>query len=59
MMGMQAGIEVLYVGDHIYGDVLRSKKVRFVVNLYVLSYRLGCALAVRCCMAETTSMVTF
>jgi hypothetical protein len=27
MMGVKAGTEVLYVGDHIYGDILRSKKV--------------------------------
>ncbi|RMZ54397.1 hypothetical protein APUTEX25_001973 [Auxenochlorella protothecoides] len=26
MLGVAAGSEVLYVGDHIYGDVLRSKK---------------------------------
>eukprot|EP00775_Hariotina_reticulata_P000930 gene930-1256_t len=26
MMGVKAGTEVLYVGDHIYGDILRSKK---------------------------------
>lgn len=26
MLGVKAGAEVLYVGDHIYGDVLRSKK---------------------------------
>lgn len=28
MMGVRSGTEVLYVGDHIYGDILRSKKVR-------------------------------
>lgn len=27
MMGVRSGTEVLYVGDHIYGDILRSKKV--------------------------------
>jgi hypothetical protein len=27
MMGVRSGSEVLYVGDHIYGDILRSKKV--------------------------------
>lgn len=26
MLGVQTGSEVLYVGDHIYGDILRSKK---------------------------------
>eukprot|EP00889_Picochlorum_renovo_P006673 jgi/Picre1/33703/NNA_001182.t1 len=26
MLGVRPGGEVLYVGDHIYGDVLRSKK---------------------------------
>jgi hypothetical protein len=26
MLGVAAGTEVLYVGDHIYGDILRSKK---------------------------------
>lgn len=26
MLGVKAGAELLYVGDHIYGDVLRSKK---------------------------------
>jgi hypothetical protein len=26
-MGVRSGTEVLYVGDHIYGDILRSKKV--------------------------------
>lgn len=26
MLGVSAGSQVLYVGDHIYGDVLRSKK---------------------------------
>jgi HAD superfamily 5'-nucleotidase-like hydrolase len=26
MLGVGAGTEVLYVGDHIYGDILRSKK---------------------------------
>ena len=26
MLGVTAGAEVLYVGDHIYGDVLRSKR---------------------------------
>lgn len=26
MIGIQAGAQVLYVGDHIYGDILRSKK---------------------------------
>lgn len=26
MLGVQSGSEVLYVGDHIYGDILRSKK---------------------------------
>ncbi|WIA37291.1 hypothetical protein OEZ86_014231 [Tetradesmus obliquus] len=26
MLGVRAGSEVLYVGDHIYGDILRSKK---------------------------------
>lgn len=26
MLGVKAGAEVLYVGDHIYGDVLRSKR---------------------------------
>jgi hypothetical protein len=31
MLGVRAGSEVLYVGDHIYGDILRSKKVRKVV----------------------------
>jgi hypothetical protein len=30
MLGVRAGSEVLYVGDHIYGDILRSKKVRQV-----------------------------
>jgi hypothetical protein len=29
MLGVRAGSEVLYVGDHIYGDILRSKKVRW------------------------------
>jgi hypothetical protein len=28
MLGVSSGTEVLYVGDHIYGDILRSKKVR-------------------------------
>lgn len=26
MIGVQAGAQILYVGDHIYGDILRSKK---------------------------------
>ncbi|WIA17049.1 hypothetical protein OEZ85_013956 [Tetradesmus obliquus] len=26
MLGVRAGSELLYVGDHIYGDILRSKK---------------------------------
>jgi HAD superfamily 5'-nucleotidase-like hydrolase len=26
LLGIQSGSEVLYVGDHIYGDILRSKK---------------------------------
>ena len=26
MLGVQSGTEVLYVGDHIYGDILKSKK---------------------------------
>jgi HAD superfamily 5'-nucleotidase-like hydrolase len=26
MLGISAGPEILYVGDHIYGDILRSKK---------------------------------
>jgi len=26
LLGVQSGAEVLYVGDHIYGDILRSKK---------------------------------
>lgn len=26
MLDIRSGSEVLYVGDHIYGDVLRSKK---------------------------------
>ncbi|GMH44237.1 hypothetical protein BSKO_12171 [Bryopsis sp. KO-2023] len=26
MLGVRSGTEVLYVGDHIYGDILRSKK---------------------------------
>lgn len=38
MMGVKAGTEVLYVGDHIYGDILRSKKVS--------CYLLLCPLAV-------------
>ena len=27
MLGIRSGTQVLYVGDHIYGDILRSKKV--------------------------------
>lgn len=27
MLGVKSGTEVMYVGDHIYGDILRSKKV--------------------------------
>lgn len=27
MLGVKSGTQVLYVGDHIYGDILRSKKV--------------------------------
>jgi hypothetical protein len=30
MVGVCAGSEVQYLGDHIYGDILRSKKVRYV-----------------------------
>lgn len=30
MLGIRSGTQVLYVGDHIYGDILRSKKVRDV-----------------------------
>jgi len=26
MLGVESGTEVLYVGDHIYGDILKSKK---------------------------------
>ena len=26
MIGITSGSQVLYVGDHIYGDILRSKK---------------------------------
>lgn len=26
VLGVKSGMEVLYVGDHIYGDILRSKK---------------------------------
>ena len=26
MLGVSSGAQVLYVGDHIYGDILRSKK---------------------------------
>lgn len=26
MLGIKSGTEVLYVGDHIYGDILKSKK---------------------------------
>lgn len=26
MLGITSGTDILYIGDHIYGDILRSKK---------------------------------
>jgi hypothetical protein len=31
-------LQVLYVGDHIYGDILRSKKVLGIICCYFTSF---------------------
>lgn len=38
MLGVRSGTEVLYVGDHIYGDILRSKKVPHTLQISTAAF---------------------
>lgn len=44
MLGVSSGSQVLYVGDHIYSDLLRSRKVR--LHALVMVQRSACVHAV-------------
>lgn len=46
MLGVRSGTEVLYVGDHIYGDILRSKKVRRDANGPPCAVKAWCMLCI-------------
>ena len=55
MLGVWAGAEVLYVGDHIYGDVVRSKKDlgwRTMLVIPELESELDCLAAHRADLVE-------
>jgi hypothetical protein len=58
MLGVSSGAQVLYVGDHIYGDILRSKKTlgwRTMLVVPELAHEMECLEVA----AETDTPVRF